>query len=113
MASQMKTIDETLEWLNGLLKFGIKPGLERIQWLLEKLGHPERRLKTIHVAGTNGKGSTVEYLSKILMNAEQVIGTFTSPHISDVTDRIAVNGEPISPKDFVEIANEVRPLVEE
>lgn len=113
MAAQMKTIDEALEWLNGLLKFGIKPGLERIKWLLEKLGYPERRLKTIHVAGTNGKGSTIEYLSKILMNAEQVIGTFTSPHISDVTDRIAVNGEPISPKDFVEIANEVRPLVEE
>lgn len=108
----MKSIEETVEWLNSLLKFGIKPGLERVEWMLEKLGHPERRLKTIHVAGTNGKGSTVEYLTKMLMKAEQTVGTFTSPHISDVTDRIAVNGEPISSEDFVAVANEVRPLVE-
>lgn len=109
----MKTIQEVREWLQRLLKFGMKPGLERMEWLLEKLNHPERRLKTIHVAGTNGKGSTIAYMTQMLMNAEQEIGTFTSPHVSEITDRIAVNDEPISDEDFIEVANRIRPLVEE
>lgn len=109
----MNTIQEVFDWLQGLLKFGIKPGLERMEWMLEKLNHPERRLKTIHVAGTNGKGSTIEYLAQMLMEAEQEIGTFTSPHVSDVKDRIAVNGKAISDDDFISIANKIRPLVEE
>ncbi len=109
----MKTIDEALTWLNGLLTFGIKPGIERMEWMLERLNHPERRLKAIHVAGTNGKGSTVEYLTKMIMEAGQEVGTFTSPHVTNIADRIAVNGQPISDEDFIGLANEIRTLTEE
>ena len=109
----MKTFAEALEWLDGLRKFGIKPGLERMNWLLARLEHPERRLKTIHVAGTNGKGSTVQFLCQILMEAGHEVGTFMSPHVQHATDRIAVNGRPIAEETFLEIANQVRPVVEE
>lgn len=57
----MKSGEEAIEWIHGLLQFGVRPGLTRMEILLEKLGHPEQKLKVIHVAGTNGKGSTVSY----------------------------------------------------
>lgn len=109
----MKTLDEAMDWLGSLLKFGIKPGLERMEWMLEKLEHPERRLKSVHVAGTNGKGSTVEFLSQIMMEAGHEVGTFTSPHVLKAADRIAVNGEPIPDDVFLTLTNKLRPLVEE
>ncbi|RBW71641.1 bifunctional folylpolyglutamate synthase/dihydrofolate synthase [Bacillus taeanensis] len=81
--------------------------------MLEKLDHPERRLKMIHIAGTNGKGSTLNFLRNILQEAGQEVGTFTSPYIESFNERIAVNGVPIAEEDFLQLANKVRPLVEE
>jgi len=106
-------IIEALHWLNNRLTFGIKPGLERMEYMLAKLGHPERRLKTIHVAGTNGKGSTVSFISHILQEAGYVVGTFTSPFIESFNERISVNGKPISDEDFVEVVKKVKPIVEQ
>lgn len=107
------TYQDALEWIHNRLKFGIKPGLERMEWLLEKLDHPERRIKTIHIAGTNGKGSTVTYLRTILTEAGYEVGTFTSPYIENFNERISVNGHPISNEELLELVNKIKPLVEE
>ncbi len=104
--------NEALQWLNSRTTFGIKPGLERMNYMLEQLGHPERRLKTVHVAGTNGKGSTVSFMRHILQEAGYVVGTFTSPYIESFNERISVDGEPISDEDFVELVKKVKPIVE-
>jgi dihydrofolate synthase/folylpolyglutamate synthase len=77
-----------------------KPGFERINALLDVLGNPQRRLKTIHVAGTNGKGSVCHIFSAIFQNNGYKTGLFTSPHIIDFRERIKINGKLIS-KDFV------------
>lgn len=109
----MKSYQEALDWVHGLLTLGIKPGLARMEWMLERLGHPERRLKYIHVGGTNGKGSTVSFLRHMLVEAGLHVGTFTSPYVEQFTERIAINGKPISEEHFLEVANRIRPLVEE
>lgn len=109
----MKTSSETIDWIHSLLPFGIKPGLKRMEWMLDKLGHPEGRLKTIHVGGTNGKGSTVSFLRHALEEAGYCIGTFTSPYIETFEERISVNGVPIEEEALVNCANIIRPLVEE
>ncbi|MBU8905059.1 bifunctional folylpolyglutamate synthase/dihydrofolate synthase [Desertibacillus haloalkaliphilus] len=109
----MNTYEETIEWIHGLLPFGIKPGLKRMEWLLSRLSHPEQKLKTIHIGGTNGKGSTVSFLRHVLAETGLSVGTFTSPYIEVFNERISINGESIPDEDLVAIANQVRPLVEE
>lgn len=109
----MKSYNEALDWIHSLLPHGIKPGLARMEWMLARLKHPERRLKYIHVGGTNGKGSTVSFLRHMLVEGGLEVGTFTSPYIERFNERIAINGVPISDEDFLTVANKVRPLVEE
>ena len=70
--------------------------------LLDRLGHPERQLKCLHVAGTNGKGSTTDYLRSILQQHGYKVGSFTSPHLVSLTERIRVNGQPIPEADVAE-----------
>ncbi|MFM8771785.1 MAG: bifunctional folylpolyglutamate synthase/dihydrofolate synthase [Candidatus Kapaibacterium sp.] len=83
---------------------GIKPGLERINSLLADLGDPHHRLTTIHVAGTNGKGSTCSMLASILTEAGYNVGLYTSPHIRRFNERIRINGTPISDVDVARLA---------
>lgn len=109
----IRTYKEALEWIHGRLRLGIKPGLQRMEWLMEKLGHPERRVRAIHVAGTNGKGSTVSYLRHILQAAGYSVGTFTSPYVEQFNERISVNGKPIRDKEIVELVQVIGPLAEE
>ncbi|WP_059103915.1 bifunctional folylpolyglutamate synthase/dihydrofolate synthase [Shouchella shacheensis] len=109
----MRTRQEAIEWIHSLLPFGIKPGLARMEWMLERLDHPEREMKAIHIAGTNGKGSTVSYLRHLLEAGGYRVGTFTSPYIECFEERISVNGVPISEEDLLHAALKVRPLVEE
>ncbi|MED4903859.1 folylpolyglutamate synthase/dihydrofolate synthase family protein [Parageobacillus thermoglucosidasius] len=109
----VRTYKEALAWIHGRLRLGIKPGLERMEWMMEKLGHPERRVRAIHVAGTNGKGSTVSYLRHILQAAGYSVGTFTSPYVEKFNERISVNGRPIRDKEIVELVRAVQPLAEE
>lgn len=104
---------KAMEWVHSREKFGVKPGLERMEWILERLGHPERRLKAVHIAGTNGKGSTLSYLRNILQEEGYQIGTFTSPYIENFNERISMNGRPISDEDFIKVVEVIRPLVEE
>ncbi|MCO7175523.1 bifunctional folylpolyglutamate synthase/dihydrofolate synthase [Sporolactobacillus kofuensis] len=105
-----ETIDETLQWIHGLIPHGIKPGTKRMEWMLTKLGNPEKTMRTIHVGGTNGKGSTVCYLWHIFEAAGFKVGTYISPYITTFNERMMVNGTPISNDDLVRAANSVYPL---
>ncbi|PSL43989.1 dihydrofolate synthase/folylpolyglutamate synthase [Salsuginibacillus halophilus] len=109
----MQTCKEAIDWIEQQAPYGIKPGLERMEKLLEKLGNKHRRLKSIHVAGTNGKGSTTEFLQKAMSEAGIEVGTFTSPYVTHFRERIAMNGQPVSEEDFLAAANEVKPYVDE
>ncbi|WP_026699840.1 bifunctional folylpolyglutamate synthase/dihydrofolate synthase [Salibacterium aidingense] len=108
----MQTYEEAHGWLTELTAFGVRPGLDRVRMMLEGIGSPERRLKSIHVGGTNGKGSTAAFLKEPMKEAGLVCGTFTSPYVYEFRERIAVNGEPISEEDFLKSAQAVRPIAE-
>ncbi|REJ19009.1 MAG: bifunctional folylpolyglutamate synthase/dihydrofolate synthase [Paenibacillaceae bacterium] len=112
-AGPFRTYEEARDWITGLTAFGIRPGLERITRLLERFDRPERRLKFIHVAGTNGKGSVCAYLTSVLRAAGYDVGTFTSPYLTRFTDRITFNGRDIPDEVLVRLANEVKPHVDE
>nr|WP_263325544.1 folylpolyglutamate synthase/dihydrofolate synthase family protein [Neobacillus sp. Marseille-Q6967] len=107
------TYEEALEWIHARLRLGIKPGLKRMEWMMEKLGHPETKMKTVHIGGTNGKGSTVTFLRSILEAGGYTVGTFTSPYIEQFNERISVNGVPIRDEEIVELTNIIRPLADE
>lgn len=109
----LRSYREAVDWINGLLPFGIRPGLERIELLMERLGHPHRRLKFIHVAGTNGKGSSCAFLTKTLLSCGYTVGTFTSPYITKFTNRFQYNGEDIAEETLHRLANRLYPLVQE
>ncbi|WP_042164760.1 bifunctional folylpolyglutamate synthase/dihydrofolate synthase [Paenibacillus gorillae] len=111
--AQLRTYAEAVDWINGLIPFGIRPGLERIAKLLELAGNPQRRLKFIHIAGTNGKGSTCAFLTSILIKSGYDVGTFTSPYITKFTNRFQYNGEDIEEETLLALANELKPFVEE
>lgn len=103
---------EALDWIHGKLKFGIKPGLKRMAWMLEELDNPQEKLAAVHVVGTNGKGSVTSYLQHIFSLAGYEVGTFTSPYIVDFRERISLNGQMISEADFLKLVERVRPVVE-
>ncbi|RRD32456.1 bifunctional folylpolyglutamate synthase/dihydrofolate synthase [Streptococcus minor] len=103
---------ESLDWIHSKLKFGTKPGIERVKWLLNELGNPQEKVKGVHVIGTNGKGSTVNYLQHIFTAAGYEVGTFTSPFIMDFRERISLNGQMISKEELTEMVNRIEPIVE-
>lgn len=103
---------ESLDWIHSKLKFGIKPGIERVKWLLNELGNPQEKVKGVHVIGTNGKGSTVNYLQHIFTASGYEVGTFTSPFIMDFRERISLNGQMISKEELTEMVNRIEPIVE-
>jgi dihydrofolate synthase/folylpolyglutamate synthase len=94
--------EESLAYLANLNKFGINLGLARIEKLLELMDHPERKFKTIHVTGTNGKGSTTAMLTSILTVAGVKTGMYTSPHLVQYTERMSVNGQEIPLDQFAQ-----------
>lgn len=87
--------NEALNYIHGTMKFGIKLGLESIRTLLELMGNPQDKLKFVHVAGTNGKGSTVAFISSVLIEAGYKVGMYTSPCLERFNERIKVNNEEI------------------
>ncbi len=105
-------IEEALAWLNRHQFHGIKPGLERIAALLKALGHPEKRYPCVHLAGTNGKGSTAAILSMVLSAHGLRTGLYTSPHLVSVTERFRINGREIPPERLAEVLSRVRREVE-
>lgn len=104
------TYEEVQEKINHASTFGSLPGVEISRILLEKLGHPEKDIPFVHVAGTNGKGSVCAFLSSILIDGGWKVGTFTSPHLIDFEERITVNGVQIPKADVTRLGNEVLDL---
>jgi dihydrofolate synthase/folylpolyglutamate synthase len=108
---------EAIEYIQNTNKFGIKLGLENIKKVLDSIENPHRFLKFVHVAGTNGKGSVVTYLSNILSKAGYKVGVFTSPFIEDFRERISINQDRINEEDLSKITwfvkNKILKLIEE
>ena len=95
------TYQEAESYINDTPKFTKKNTLENTRMVLDAMGHPERKMKLIHVAGSNGKGSVCAYLSSILKAAGKEVGLFTSPHLVKINERFKINGEMISDERFV------------
>lgn len=107
------SIEEALEWIHSRLKFNIRPGLSRVSALLELLGHPEESLSMIHVAGTNGKGSTVAFTRSIFKQAGLKVASFTSPFITTFGERMSINALPIADDKLIYYVEMIQPLVAE
>ncbi len=104
---------QTIGYIYQLQRFSnYKPGLDRVKYILSKLGNPQKKYKIIHVGGTNGKGSTVTMISSILQSSSSKVGTFTSPHISSFTERIKINSVNIEEYDLVKIFNRIKPIID-
>ncbi len=99
---------QAVGYLYGLQKFGIKLGLERTQKLLDSLGNPQKGMKFIHVAGTNGKGSVCAFLESILKVAGFKVGFYSSPHLVRFTERFRINGKEIEKDAVAALTDEVR-----
>jgi dihydrofolate synthase/folylpolyglutamate synthase len=116
----MKTYSEVIDYLYKRLPIfqrvgapAYKAGLDNIIALCEALGNPQDKLSVIHIAGTNGKGSTSHYLASILQSAgSKNVGLHTSPHLKDFKERIKINGEPISEKEVIDFVNTYKELIE-
>ncbi len=105
--------EQTMKYLENLSKFGINLGMARIERLLELMQHPERRFKTIHVTGTNGKGSTTAMLASILTASGIKNGMYTSPHLTDYPERMVVNGKEMSKEEFAQAITYTSQFVEQ
>ena len=105
-------IKETLEYIHNVKWQGLKPGLERTRSLLASLGNPEKTLKFVHIAGTNGKGSTAACVSSVLQKAGYRTGLYTSPYILRFNERMQVNGEQISDEELEQLTDEIRPFAD-
>lgn len=106
------TVQEALTYIHSYFWKGSIPGLSRTQALLKLMGNPEKKLRFIHVAGTNGKGSTAAMLASILRCAGYRTGLYTSPYINRFHERMQVDGEEISDEDLCEITAYVKPFAE-
>ncbi len=106
------TYNEVIEYIHSLYWRGSKLGLTRTIELCRMLGNPQKKLKFIHVAGTNGKGSTCAMLSRILHAQGYRIGLFVSPYVDRFNERIQLNDEPISDEDLAALVSEVAPIVD-
>jgi len=104
---------ETVNYLYNLQKYGIKFGLDNISRLMSALDKPHTSFLSVHVAGTNGKGSTSAIIASILKTAGFKVGLFTSPHIISFTERIRVNGEEITESEVVSLTEEIRTRIED
>jgi dihydrofolate synthase/folylpolyglutamate synthase len=108
----LSSYSETLHFLYDLQLFGIKLGLENIRSLCAYLGQPERTFPSIHIAGTNGKGSTAAMIASMLTAAGYRTGLYTSPHLIRFNERIRINGIPISNREIIEYTKALKPQIE-
>lgn len=108
-----KTYTQIKQDLTSKEKFHIKLGLERVSAVLELIGNPQDSIKTIHVAGTNGKGSTSAMLAKILEKSNYKVGLYTSPHLVKYNERIKISSQDISDSDFSSLLEKVNAIASE
>ena len=101
---------EVEKWLHSRIGLNFRSGLGRMQKAVDLLENPEQTYPIIHVTGTNGKGSTIAFMRELFVSHGKKVGTFTSPHIVSIHDRICINGNPISDADFIRIADQVKEM---
>lgn len=106
----VETYEEAVAYIHGRSKFKKLPTLARMELFLERLHHPEQKVTAIHVAGTNGKGSTVAFLRNLLEADGLTVGTFTSPFLIQFNERISVNGEPLADADILRLVQQLEPV---
>lgn len=111
MSAIQSSTEQILQRLYSLQRFGIKPGLERTFSLLESVGKPHEKFKSIHIAGTNGKGSVCSIIASILQESNYKVGLYTSPHIRKFNERISVNGVQITDRELVEYYTALEPNI--
>lgn len=109
----MTSYEEAVRYILDIPRFAGKSGIENLRKYLEFLGSPEKKLKAVHIAGTNGKGSVTEMLASVLREAGYVVGTFISPHLEKINERISIDGELISDEDFLNCFEKVKNVYEE
>lgn len=109
----MDTYEEALQYIKECTKFGVKLGLDRISEILQRLGHPEQRFRSIHIAGTNGKGSTSAMFDSILQQAGYRTGRYNSPHLVSYRERFNVHGEMITKAQLVKVVEQIKPVLEQ
>lgn len=105
--------NQSIEKIHSLLRFGSQPGLERINRFLDKMDRPQDKLKFVHIAGTNGKGSVCAFISKVLSEAGYKTGLFISPYIIDFRERMQVDGKMINKDTLAKIVTDLIPLLDE
>lgn len=103
---------DAIDFLNDLQRFGIRLGLENILRLVDAFDHPEVSFRSIHVAGTNGKGSTAAFVNGILRAAGFTVGLYTSPHLLDFRERIVVDGRPITEEELALLTTEISEIID-
>lgn len=104
---------EVEKWLHSRIGLNFRSGLGRMQRAVDLLGNPEQTYPIIHVTGTNGKGSTIAFMRELFVAHGKTVGTFTSPHIVSIHDRICINGAPVSDADFIRLADQVKTMEQE
>ena len=102
---------ETLNFIHSFKGNGRRPQLRRMRWLLKQAGDPQSHYPTVHIVGTNGKGSTTSYLQNILTKSGYQVGTFTSPYITRFNERISINGTEIPDKDLISLVAKAQVLL--
>lgn len=107
-----KDYQQSLEYLYGLEKFGMIFGLEKVRAILEAIGNPHLEIQTIHIGGTNGKGSTAAMMASILQQEGYHVGLYTSPHLIRFTERIKVDGKEIDQEGVAELTDWIRERIE-
>ena len=109
----MPNFQQSLDYLYGLQKYGIKFGLNCTENLLARVGNPHRKLRFIHIAGTNGKGSTAAIISRILLNHSVKAGLYTSPHLVRFTERFRLNDTEVSAQRILQVFEKIREILDE
>ena len=104
---------KTLNFIHSFKGNGRRPQLGRMRWLLKQAGNPQSHYPTVHIVGTNGKGSTTSYLQNILTKSGYQVGTFTSPYITRFNERISINGTEIPDKDLINIVAKAQVLLDD
>ena len=111
MFSNLKKYNETENYLYGLQKHGIKLGLENSRGLMCILGEPQKSFHSVHIAGTNGKGSTASIIASILKETGVKVGLYTSPHLISFTERIKINNSPVLESDVIRLVSIIREAI--
>lgn len=107
----MKSFDDYLDYLYGRGGSNGKPGLDKIRMLMDLLDNPQDKIQTIHIAGTNGKGSTAKMIASVLAKKYKC-GIFTSPYMEEITEEISINGVDITKKDFIKYVDRIKVYVD-